>query len=675
MNKNIVIVLFGLMLVCTQFGNDGLLASAEKEYEIVIKDSNLIVEEYISGLQLPVMIDFIGNDMLILEKTEGTVRIVKDGILVPEPLIKIDVSQTAEEGLIGILVKDNHIFLHHTTKSPDNGTTSNLFTRYLFDGQKLVEPKEMLSFHNNESLQHNAGVMFTDENGVVFGAIGDTCFCDGLFQNNPSGESDNTSSIISLSVPRDIYAIGIRNTYGLDHDPITGLLWDTENGPESFDEVNLVEKKFNSGWNKIQGPIKQNEEVPKIKDFIYSDPEFSWERTIGITGIHFVESPKFPTYSNSVFIGSFHGGILYSFKLNEDRDGFEFYDENLQDLVLNKDDNANEIILATGFLGITDIKQGPDGLIYIVSIGDGKIFRLSPLSDALQKDKTRDDLRCNDFSGKDLSHCDFSGKDLSGKDLSGKDLSFVDFSDSSFNNVNFQNSNIGNVDFSDSSFNNVNFSKSNLNSAIFRNVEIKNTYFKESNLVSTIFMNSKLVENNFKNSDMERVLFSNSELYDINFENVRFYDSDFENSVTQKLNFKYTDMTFSEIKNSSMTDSKFDNARLWKTWFIDSDLENSSFVNSDNYYSIFKNTELKNSDFQSSRFSNVEFTNSNLDYASLLDVYPMDSIFNDVEFSNTKINTCLNHDILSRVFNKILRTIDNLGLEIFENIIIDVCNK
>jgi len=53
----------------------------------------------------------------------------------------------------------------------------------------------------------------------------------------------------------------------------------------------------------------------------------------------------------------------------------------------------------------------------------------------------------------------------------------------------------------------------------------------------------------------------------------------------------------------------------------------------------------------------------------------MDSIFNDVEFSNTKINTCLNHDILSRVFNKILRTIDNLGLEIFENIIIDVCNK
>ena len=82
----------------------------------------------------------------------------------------------------------------------------------------------------------------------------------------------------------------------MDFDPETGILWDTENGPESFDEVNLVEKKFNSGWNRIQGPIKQDQEIPTITDFIYSDPEFSWERPIGVTGIHFVESSKFPQY-------------------------------------------------------------------------------------------------------------------------------------------------------------------------------------------------------------------------------------------------------------------------------------------------------------------------------------------------------------------------------------------
>ena len=104
-------------------------------------------------------------------------------------------------------------------------------------------------------------------------------------------------------------------------------------------------------------------------------------------------------------------------------------------------------------------------------------------------------------------------------------------------------------------------------------------------------------------------------------------------------------------------------------------MQNSSFTNSDNYSSIFRDTNLKNSDFQFSRLSNVEFSNTNLDGVSLLDVYPIDSIFNDVEFNDTKINTCLNHDMLSRILNKILRNIDNLGLEVFENLIIGICNN
>ena len=649
--------------------NDNISANAEEENKIIIKDSGLAVEEYISGLEYPVMIDFVGNDMLVIEKAKGTVRIIKNGVLIPEPLIKLEVSKTAEEGLVGILVNGDDIYLHYTTNNLDDGTT-NWFTKYSFDGQSLSEPEELLSFHSNESTQHNSGVMFTDKDGNVYGAIGDTCFCDGLFQNNPEGENDNTGSIISLNVPRDIYAIGIRNTYGLDFDPETGILWDTENGPESFDEVNLVEKKFNSGWNRIQGPIKPDQEIPIITDFIYSDPEFSWERPIGVTGIHFIESSKFPQYSNSVLVGSFHDGILYHFKLNENRDGFKFDDEALQDLVLNKEDNPNEIILATGFLGITDIKQGPDGLIYIVSIGDGKIFRISPSVNTIL-----DDSKCRDFSGKDLSGCDFSGKDLSGKDLSGKDLRFVDFSNSSFYDVNFQNSNIVSADFSNSKFFDVNFSNTNLDSAIFRDVEIENTNFKESSLVATKFFNSKLRNNDFKNSNLERTLFSNLELYRVNFENVRFYDSDFENLTSKFVNFENTDMTFAEIKNSRLEDSKFDNSRLWKTYFIDSNLQNSSFVNSDNYSSVFKNTDLKNTDFQFSRFSNVNFSNTNFENASLLDIYPIDSTFNNVEFNNTEINTCLNHDVFSRIFNKILRSIDNLGLEIFENLIIDICNN
>ena len=138
--------------------NDNISANAEEENKIVIKDSSLAVEEYISGLEYPVMIDFVGNDMLVIEKAEGTVRIIKNGVLIPEPLIKLEVSKTAEEGLVGILVNGDDVYLHYTTSNLDDGTT-NWFTKYSFDGQSLSEPEELLSFHNSKSAQHNSGVI------------------------------------------------------------------------------------------------------------------------------------------------------------------------------------------------------------------------------------------------------------------------------------------------------------------------------------------------------------------------------------------------------------------------------------------------------------------------------------------------------------------------------------
>ena len=68
---------------------------------------------------------------------------------------------------------------------------------------------------------------------------------------------------------------------------------------------------------------------------------------------------------------------MYKFTLNEERNGYVFNDKNLQDLVLNIGDKNDEIVFGTGFAGITDIKEGPNGDIYIVSIGAGKIFRIS----------------------------------------------------------------------------------------------------------------------------------------------------------------------------------------------------------------------------------------------------------------------------------------------------------
>ena len=83
---------------------------------------------------------------------------------------------------------------------------------------------------------------------------------------------------------------------------------------------------------------------------------------------------------------------------------------------------------------------------------------------------------------------------------------------------------------------------------------------------------------------------------------------------------------------------------------------------------------LKNVDFQSSRLSHVDFTNSNLANANLLDVYPVNTIFDNTNLDGAEINTCLQHDIISRIINKILRSTAELNLEVFEKLLIGICN-
>jgi len=179
------------------------------------------------------------------------------------------------------------------------------------------------------------------------------------------------------------YAMGIRNSFGLAVDPITNNLWDTENGPISYDEINLVEPKFNSGWAKIMGPgsEEQKNTLPKFYGYKYSDPEFSWEQTVTPTAITFVNSNLFKEYQDYVLVGDFNTGTIYKFKLNEERTEFVFDEPTLKDLVLNIGDPRDEIIFATGYGGVSDLEFGPDGFLYVVSLGDGAIYKIKPISD------------------------------------------------------------------------------------------------------------------------------------------------------------------------------------------------------------------------------------------------------------------------------------------------------
>ena len=106
------------------------------------------------------------------------------------------------------------------------------------------------------------------------------------------------------------------------------MLWDSENGPASYDEINLVEPGFNSGWTQIMGPdARDSQNVSDLVQFPgshYADPKFSWFNTVGPTAITFMSSPGLGAdYTNDLFVGDINNGNLYRFRVNAARNGFD----------------------------------------------------------------------------------------------------------------------------------------------------------------------------------------------------------------------------------------------------------------------------------------------------------------------------------------------------------------
>ena len=110
-------------------------------------------------------------------------------------------------------------------------------------------------------------------------------------------------------------------------------------------------------------------------NYEYSDPEFSWERTVAPTALNFAPS-SFGKYENWLFVGDCNFGNIYKFKLNSDRNGFVFGDSDLKDLVVHEGDSLEEVHFGKGFGCITDI-EFKDEYMYIVSLTEGTIFRIS----------------------------------------------------------------------------------------------------------------------------------------------------------------------------------------------------------------------------------------------------------------------------------------------------------
>jgi glucose/arabinose dehydrogenase len=177
----------------------------------------------------------------------------------------------------------------------------------------------------------------------------------------------------------------------MDFDPITGNLWNTENGPTYGDEINLVEPGFNSGAVYVYGMSSKVDKFDpeRLVDFEgkgeYSDPEFVWGEPIGVTDLEFLDTDKYgEEYENDMFVGDVNNGNIYRFELSDGRDELSLGDD-LKDKIADTPEELGDVIFAQGFGGITDIEVGPDGYLYVLAINRlqednaGTIYRIVPV--------------------------------------------------------------------------------------------------------------------------------------------------------------------------------------------------------------------------------------------------------------------------------------------------------
>lgn len=399
MKKKVVIpivVILGLVIIAYIAYNDQetrfFVAKTLGLKKTPSAETGFIVEELVTGLRNPTTMTFVGNDILFLQKNDGKVRLIKEDTLLETPILDFNVSNKFEAGLLGIIAVGSKVFIYVTESDKDGGELiGNYIYSYRWTGKELVD-KQLVNVLPAYNDWHVGGVFAAGLDGTVYAVTGDQGKT-GILQNHLEGDFYDTSVIIQIGLdpihqsplassnPTEHYqAIGIRNSFGLAVDPVTGFLWDTENGPENWDEINLVFPKFNSGWEKIMGFSKPNQiaSLPKFHDFVYSEPEFTWEESVAPTALVFPTSEWNKKFENTLLVGDCRGN-LYKFELNSDRTGFVFVKPDLKDLIANYDDAIDEIVIVKNLGCITDIELGPDNSLYVVShASNGAIYKIKP---------------------------------------------------------------------------------------------------------------------------------------------------------------------------------------------------------------------------------------------------------------------------------------------------------
>jgi glucose/arabinose dehydrogenase len=349
-------------------------------------DYQIRVSAVATGLSHPWSLAFLpGGDALVTERN-GRLRIIRGGVLDPAPISGVPgVRAAVLGGLLEVALhpqfaQNQLLYLTYTRTRDDNLTTTAL-ARAWFDGKALHEVKEIFVANNwSKSTTNYGGRVAFDRNGFLFLTVGER-----QEQDRAQHTRDHGGKVLRLrddgSVPPDnpfvgksdyaqeIYSLGHRSPQGLAVHPDSGAIWENEHGPLGGDEVNIILPGRNYGWplvtfgNDYDGKtISEQTSRPG-----FEAPFMYWIPSIAISGMAFYTGDRFAAWKGNAFVGAmFEGrtrgtGHLQRISFNEGRP------------------IQREPILTELRQRIRDVRQGPDGLLYVLTDEDnGALLKIEP---------------------------------------------------------------------------------------------------------------------------------------------------------------------------------------------------------------------------------------------------------------------------------------------------------
>jgi glucose/arabinose dehydrogenase len=337
----------------------------------------------VSGLALPWSLTFLPNgDMLVTEKV-GRLRIVRNGKLDPQPIAGTpQVHAMGQGGLLEVALHprfaENRMIYLTYSKPGERGNTTALM-RARFDGTTLTDAKDIFvadAWATGNA--HFGSKIAFGRDGMLYMTVGErndrtraqvpTHHAGKVLRLRDDGTVPPDNPFVGRDGFRpEIYSYGHRNLQGLTFHPETGALWETEHGPQGGDELNQILPGRNYGWPVVTFGREYTGEVitnqPWREDM--EQPVMVWVPSIALSGMVFYTGDKFPSWKGNLFVGGMAGLQLQRVVFTE------------------KGPIGRETLLAELRQRIRDVRQGPDGFLYLVTDANpGGILRIEPAGPA-----------------------------------------------------------------------------------------------------------------------------------------------------------------------------------------------------------------------------------------------------------------------------------------------------